>query len=165
MHVTWNCNQNSTRPGPFLDPEDARCDLAEPEGANGQVFLGAHIDFPTCFSGTLNLHNVVGNTADFHGGTGNPTVDRLAYPTGTRTNPTCPAGFPRKLPHLRLAISWDYQGDGSDLALSSDHEGHRFSMHSDFWNTWVQSGLQSMITRCVNTTTAHPHGNQNICGQ
>jgi len=37
-------------------------------------------------------------------------------------------------------------------------------MHSDFWNTWVQTGLKTMVDRCINTNTAHTHGSQAICG-
>jgi len=161
-HVNWNCNQGSTRPGPYRDPVEAACDQARPSSRTGQVYLGAHINFPTCWTGVLNDHNKTGNTADYHGAASNTAKDQLAYVTSAGN---CPAGFGHKLPQLRLALQWDYQGSGRDLTLSSSaHDGVPFNMHSDFWNTWVQSGLDSMVDRCINTTTAHPHGSATICG-
>jgi len=81
------------------------------------------------------------------------------------TKAGCPAGFPQKLPQLRLALQWDYRGNGRDLTLSSSaHDGVPFNMHADFWNTWVQSGLKDMVDRCINTNTAHPHGSSVVCG-
>jgi hypothetical protein len=161
-HVDWNCNQGSTRPGPYRDPVQANCASARPSSKDGQVYLGAHINFPTCWTGVLNPHNRAGNTADFHGAASSPVKNQVAY---INAADQCPAGFPRKLPQLRLALQWDYQGNGRDLTLSSSaHDGVPFNMHSDFWNTWVQTGLKTMVDRCINTNTAHTHGSQAICG-
>jgi hypothetical protein len=158
-HVSWNCNQSSTRPGPYVDPIDAACDTAQVTGSTGKVLLGAHVDFPTCYSGTLNDHSGPGMTADFSGS--HAIRQQFAYPRKAQSGTiSCPAGFRIKVPALRLKISWDYQGDGRDLELSS----HGFSMHADFWNTWVQSGLRRAIDGCINTTTDHPHGSTTICG-
>nr|MBA2427632.1 DUF1996 domain-containing protein [Actinomycetota bacterium] len=156
-HVQWNCNQASSRPGPFRDPIEAACDKARGTTVN----LGVHINFPTCWTGVLNDHNKRGNTADFHGAASRPVKNQLAYVTKAG----CPAGFPHKLPQLRLALQWDYRGNGRDLTLSSSaHDGVPFNMHADFWNTWVQSGLKDMVDRCINTNTAHPHGSSVVCG-
>ena len=37
-------------------------------------------------------------------------------------------------------------------------------MHADFLDGWIPSGLQTVLDKCVNTGTAHPHGSTNICG-
>jgi Domain of unknown function (DUF1996) len=159
--VTWNCNQASTRPGPYVDPVDAACDTAElADPGTGRVLLGAHVDFPTCYSGRLNDHSGPGMTADFSGS--HVVTQRFAYPRRAADGTiVCPAGFrAMKVPSLRVTVSWDYQGDGRDLELSSGG----FSMHADFWNTWVQRGLKQAIARCINTTTSHPHGSTTMCG-
>jgi len=152
-HVTWNCNQASTRPGPYEDPIEAACHTARLAGSTGKVLLGAHVDFPTCWSGRSNDHAAAGNTADF---SGSHDVDQqYAYPVRTSNGfVSCPNGFPHRVPWLRMTISWDYRGRGRNLKLSSGG----FSMHADFWNTWVQSGLRQIIDRCINTSSAHPHG-------
>jgi Domain of unknown function (DUF1996) len=157
-HVNWTCNQNSSRPGPWDDPIQAACNQA-----TGTVYLGAHVDYPTCFSGTMNSH-AGGMTADYSDS--HTITQRYAYPTKNSSGViSCPPGFPVKVPALRLDITWNYQGSGTDLMVSSALTGgDRFGLHADFWNTWVQSGLQTAITRCVNTTTAHPHGSSTICG-
>jgi hypothetical protein len=59
-----------------------------------------------------------------------------------------------------MNISWDYRGSGTDVRLSS---GHPHTMHGNYWNTWVQSGLQKMIDVCINTTVPHPHGDATLC--
>jgi hypothetical protein len=166
--VKWGCGAPSTRPGPYSDPIAAACHLAT-ASSQKQIQLTAHVDFPTCFTGGgpnngMNAHNVINNTADFHGGTGNTTVDRVEYAVKNSSGIVgCPVGTLFKMPALRLAVSWDYRGNARDLALASD--GVRFSMHADFWNTWQQSTLNSMVSRCINQTTADHHNTDpQLCG-
>jgi len=167
--VTWGCGAPSTRPGPYSDPIEAACHLATAPDPK-QIQLTVHVDFPTCFTGGgpnngMNAHKIVGNTADFHGGTGNTTVDRVAYAQRKSSGAVvCPAGTDYKMPALRLTVSWDYRGDGRDLNLASDG-AVRFSMHADFWNTWQQSSLNSMVSRCINQTTTGHHTTEPVpCG-
>ncbi len=163
--VTWNCNQNSSRPGPYVNPKDANCSTARPVGGSGRVQLGAHIDFPTCWSGNLNKHAHKGNTADFHGTPSLEVRNQFAYPAEVDRGAVCPARFGEgKVPHLRMTFSWEYQGDGKDLRLASGTIKKPFTMHADFWNTWVQGGLQKMIDDCIDTSSSHPHGNEAVCG-
>jgi hypothetical protein len=146
--VNWTCNQNSSRPGPFVGPVEAACNKA-----TGTVRLGIHVDFPTCWDGVLNDHGVAGNTADYSGSGG--VVNHLAY-----ERDGCPAGFSRKLAELRVTVQWEYAGDGRDIYLSSDPVGgpYGYTMHADFWNTWVQTGgafngMVGMVKDCVNSKT------------
>jgi hypothetical protein len=66
----------------------------------------------------------------------------------------CPAGFPKKVVQLRETIQFAYTGDGTDVALSSDHPGDLpgESMHADFWNTWMQPEFEQYVATCVNNT-------------
>lgn len=140
----WSCDERSSRPGPFRTIEEARCDLA-----TGTVFLTLHLTFPSCWNGILEPKNVTGDTQD---------TKNLRFPK----NGACPVGFPIKLPELRETIKWDYQGDGTDVALTSDlmqrHMGNDVesgqTLHGDFWNTWVQTGgvhngLEGMVQSCI----------------
>src|SRR5262245_17981343 len=158
QHVNWTCNTNSSRPGPWDDPIDAACNTA-----TGTVYLGAHIDFPSCYSGVLNSH-VSGQTADFNE-TPPLVSERFAYPVRSGDVISCPPGFPITVPALRMTLQWDYQGDGTDLQVSSAlMGGDRFGMHADFWNTWVHTGLTEAINRCINSDSPHPHGDKIMCG-
>lgn len=157
--VNWTCNQNSSRRGPYVSPQEARCDLA-----TGTVRLTAHIDFPSCWDGKMNNHAVTGNTADFSA-THPGITQHLAFVK----NGACPAGFPIKLAEIRIAVNWDYTGNGSDIRLTSDPANCttncNWTMHSDFWNTWVQTGgrfggMVGMVKQCVNAKT----GSATMCG-
>lgn len=154
--VNWTCNQNSSRPGPYTSPVQANCSTAK-----GTVYLTAHIDFPTCWDGVLNNHNVDGNTADYSGS--HPVVQHLAYVNGNQ----CPAGFSHKLAELRVTVNWNYKGNGNDVYLSSDpvNGPYGLTMHADFWNTWLQTGgrfggMVGMVKDCINTST----GSATECG-
>ena len=80
----------------------------------------------------------------------------FAYPVARK----CPAGFAIQVTALRETVQFNYVGDGSDVALSSDLEkgmtGGR-SLHGDFWQSWQlhpdgrTSTLQDYVTKCVNT--------------
>ncbi len=154
--ANWTCNQNSSRRGPYASPAEANC-----ARATGTVYLTAHIDFPSCWDGRLNDHAAAGNTADFSGAGG--VVNHLAYAVKS----SCPPGFPVKLAELRQTVSWKYQGNGADVYLSSDPAGgpYGYTMHADFWNTWVQTGgrfngMVGMVKDCINAGT----GSATECG-
>jgi hypothetical protein len=149
--MNWTCGQFSSRKGPYGSAAEANCG-----SARGTVWLTAHIDFPTCWDGRLNNHNRYGNTADF---APMGVVNHLRY----QTNKVCPAGFPYKVPKLRMAVSY---GDGTaafwrgkTVTLSS---GPTSTMHADFWNTWNQAGLITMIRSCIESPRP---ARSSICGQ
>lgn len=147
--VNWTCNQNSSRPGPYISPTAANCSTA-----TGTVYLTAHIDFPSCWDGNQNNHETAGNTADFSGT--HQITQHLAYANGSQ----CPQGFSHKLAELRVTVNWNYQGNGSNVYLSSDPQNgpYGLTMHADFWNTWTQTGghfggMVGMVKDCINTTS------------
>jgi len=134
----WTCGQFE-RQAPVPNIPD--CHRAD--GRPGHT-LTAHIDFPSCWNGVRPYHPnaQVGDTRDNR---------NYAYPV----NGLCPTGFPYRMVQLRETIAYAYHGYGTDVQLSSDPmmgmtDG--MSMHADFWNTWVQTGLVSMVANCVNGT-------------
>lgn len=156
-HFNWTCNMNSSRKGPYISPEQANCAAA----TGSVVRLTAHVDFPSCWDGTMNDHSITGNTADFSGTGG--VVNHLAYAKGS----ICPAGFPRKLAEVRFEVNWNYTGNGKDVMLSSDPVGgpYGYTLHGDIWNTWIQTGgkfggMVGMVQNCVNKKT----GSSTVCG-
>lgn len=138
----WTCGQNSvvTGSGRWSIP-----DCTASEGRAGDT-LTAHINFPSCWDGVLPNHTSadVGDTRD---------NAHYTYPTNKTA---CPADFPIEVIQLRETIQYHYTGDGSDVALSADHDGQRGeAMHVDFWNTWDQSTLEAMVAKCINGKPAN----------
>ena len=135
--MDWTCGQRErVKPSPSI-PD---CSMAD--GKSGSR-LTAHIDFPSCWNGVLPRHwsTQVGNTND---------NALFAYRLDSEN---CPPGFPVKTVELRMTIQFQYTGRGTDLMLSSDHMANTTdgrSLHADFWNTWVQTGFQTMVRNCIN---------------
>jgi hypothetical protein len=58
----------------------------------------------------------------------------------------------RNLPRLTMNVKYDLV-DGTGYNLSSDAgagTSRGRSLHADFWNTWTQSAMRTLINRCVN---------------
>jgi Domain of unknown function (DUF1996) len=89
--------------------------------------VSLHVGFPNCWDGVLTHAN---DTA------------HLRHPVGDR----CPAGFSHALPRLILRTEYPV-GSGGRITLSS---GPAFTAHGDFWNTWDQAKLASLVDRCLN---------------
>lgn len=137
----WNCGQFSeqaAREGTV----DAIPDCSGEDGTPGNT-LTAHINFPSCWDGVLPNHSPddVGNTSD---------NEHYTYPTNKTS---CPAAFPYEMVQLRETIQYAYTGDGTDVALDSDHHSGTTdgrSMHADFWNTWQQDRFEVIVRDCIN---------------
>jgi hypothetical protein len=167
--TNWTCGASSSRPGPFTTPQQADCGAA-----TGPVNLTAHVDFPNCYSGTLNSHAITGMTADYSDL--NSVTNRFTFAGGKKfaRDAACPSTHPNRVPSLRLAIAW---GDNTAAywrgrTVTSSHGGADFqNYHADFWNAWRQSagthgGLAGMVTTCINTAASSHHSGANvsICG-
>ena len=131
----WNCGDQAG-----VAPQSSIPSCAAYSGKPGYT-LTAHVDFPSCWDGVLPKHSSsdVGNTTD---------NAHYAYPVKN----ACPSAFPNRMVQLRETIQFQYTGNGTDVELSSDPMTGKTdgqSMHADFWNAWVQSGLQSMVAHCV----------------
>lgn len=139
-HYNYTCGQNSSmsNPVPYI-PDCSK--------SSGTTYLTQHIDFPTCWDGQLNPHNVPGDTTD---------NSHLRY--FIKGSPDkCPVGFPIRLPELRMTTSWGNGSpsffNGKTMRLDSDMAGMQAgtSTHGDFWNTWNQAALEKMINDCIRT--------------
>ncbi|HEX8970064.1 DUF1996 domain-containing protein [Oryzihumus sp.] len=134
----WTCGQFERQaPVPYI-PDCHRAD-----GRPGHT-LTAHIDFPSCWNGVRPYHPnaQVGDTRDNR---------NYAY----AVNGVCPTGFPYKMVQLRETIAYAYHGYGTDVQVASDPMmgmSDGMSMHADFWNTWNQAGLQSLVVNCISGT-------------
>jgi hypothetical protein len=136
----WTCGQFSG-----IGPQSTIPDCTGQAGTPGRT-LTAHVTFPSCWDGRLSPHNVSGDTRD---------NEHFAYAKRS----VCPPGFPIKTVELRQTFTFDYQGSGRDIMLTSDHmvPGAKpgQTLHADFWNTWNQKGFEQMVAHCV-TNGAHP---------
>ena len=128
----WNCDNTE----PLL--ESAAIDCA---GHPGDDRVKANIFFPNC--GQLDADgNIVTDSFDHRG--------HVAYPV----DGVCPPDHPVKLPTVYYKIKYSVTNcitAGCHLAsdeLAGTASGQ--SLHADLWNTWVQSVLQDVVTRCLN---------------
>lgn len=146
----WTCDERSSRTGPYRTITGAHCDLAR-----GTVNLTLHLTFPSCWDGRLNSHKLSGDTSDTN-------HFRFYAKRGG-----CPPGFSRRVPELRETVKWDYRGDGSNVALTSDLRQRAMgnpvasgqTLHGDYLNSWrqtggVHGGLVGMVRSCINAKPA-----------
>ena len=142
----WTCGQNSTVTG----GQATIPDCSGEDGTAGNT-LTSHVNFPSCWNGNAPGHpgdpGLEGVTDSEYGDT-RDNAD-WTYPTNKTA---CPASHPIEVVQLRETVQYVYTGDGTDVALSSDHEGMSGSSYQvDFWNTWNQAGLVEYVNRCVQT--------------
>lgn len=145
----WSCGQNS---GALAAMRTTIPDCSRLSQKPGLV-LTAHINFPSCWDGVLPNHQPgdVGDTSD---------NAHYAYPVHTSKGWTCPTAFPHQMPQLRETIQYPNPNKVpvQYLAVSSDPMmggAHGSSMHGDFFNAWVQSGLENFLDECVRHSTGN----------
>jgi hypothetical protein len=125
-HVSWSCGQTTSVSTPHRDmPYDCR-PWAQYAFVDGIV---ASIDFPSCWNG-IGLR-----------------PEDVTYPEGG----TCPPGFGNVIPKLSERVHYGVMNplrpDGTlAFQLSS---GPPYTMHADFWNTWVQERLDQLVADCL----------------
>jgi hypothetical protein len=140
--VTWNCG------GP-TPPSSHPYDCTPYQGSANQTVDGVvgYVDFPQCWDGT-HL-----DSADH--------MSHMAYETADG----CPAGYPVYLPRLRLRVHygiWDPcagarpcgPADPDTNVAFSLSSGPYYTLHADFWNTWKQSALDTLVAGCLNAHVA-----------
>lgn len=136
VRVGWFCG---TERSPIAShPYDCR-PYAGQRSVDGVV---ARVNFPSCWDGLTPARPF--NTA---------------YPTGRGI---CPEGYPHVIPAISLRFHFGFMDpcagatpctplDAPDtnikLSLSS---GPYYTFHADFWNTWTQSRLDSLVDVCLN---------------
>lgn len=158
-NVFWSCGLFSSKPGTkyhFTTPAAANC-----AAATGNVYLTVAYNFPSCWDGKLNPHNVDGDTADFNGNPMSGVVQHFAYRNGL----SCPTGFPIHVPAVGVNASYDYSGNGLDVTLSS---GPGYTAHADFLNAWPVAVMKDMVDTCIDTTVdesqLHSGPAETLCG-
>ena len=143
----WTCGQNSTVTG----GQNSIPDCSGEDGTPGNT-LTAHLNFPSCWNGNAPNHpgdpGRLGQTDTEYGDT-RDNAD-FVYPVNKTA---CPASHPREVVQLRETIQYQYTGNGTDVALSSDPVGgDGTTFHADFWNTWDQAAFVDFVQRCVRTS-------------
>jgi len=88
------------------------------------------VKFPSCWDG---VHT---DSTDH--------ISHMANPTGMG----CPSSHPVRVPALTEVVRYPVN-NVSGLRLSS---GPLSTMHADFWNTWAQPGLETLVDRCLNNS-------------
>lgn len=106
-------------------------------GNCGSGALHASIVFPACWDG-------VNTDSPDH-------LSHMAYQSGRG----CPSTHPVAVPRLVMVIRYIGVHDGTGYRLAS---GAATTMHADFWNTWNQTALESVVQQCFNAATM-------TCGQ
>jgi hypothetical protein len=115
-----------------LDSEPYRARLPncrlDPKG----TWVKAHVTFPNCWDGR-HL-----DSPDH--------MSHVVYPVQGK----CPRGHRVRLPRLSIHITYPIT-NGKGYRLSSDLMGMRAgkSLHADFWNTWHQHRLRTLVQRCL----------------
>ncbi len=102
--------------------------LAPPSSCQTGI-LSLHVGFPNCWDGTLTHVD---------------DTPHLRYPV---SGGKCPAGFTRALPRIIMRTEYPVGTSSGTIALSS---GPAFTAHADFWNTWDQAKLKSLVDSCLN---------------
>ena len=122
----WNCD--NTEP---LQPSFKMVDCRGMASNNVVTFRAFS---PYCWDG------IVPSTRDYG--------SHVFYPTNYPTNQMCPAGSV-VLPRLRVNFNFQTQYIPDGVFSSDAMAGvtHGASAHTDFWNTWNQSALESLVNQ------------------
>jgi len=100
----------------------------------GSGMLRAVISFPSCWDGDHT------DSADHR--------SHMAYPTGSG----CPRGFSIRVPRLVIHVRYPVS-NGQGYRLSSDagfNMTNGRSLHADFFNSWKQATLATLVQACLN---------------
>jgi hypothetical protein len=101
--------------------------LAAPPASCATGIISLHLGFPNCWDGVRTHTN---------------DTPHLRYPSSG----LCPAGFTHKLP--RVVLRWEYPV-GTKTGRITLASGPSYTVHADFWNTWHQRRLTSLVTNCL----------------
>jgi hypothetical protein len=89
--------------------------------------ISLHVGFPNCWNGKV---------------TGTNDTPNVVYPSSG----ACPARFPRVLPRVIYRLEYPVGRTTGRITLSS---GPSYTIHADFWNTWVQTTLNRLVGHCL----------------
>jgi hypothetical protein len=97
-----------------------------PNCSTGAISL--HVGFPNCWNGVKDPQNDTPN---------------VIYPSSY----LCPSTHPRVLPRVIFRLEYPVGTTSAGVTLSS---GPSYTIHADFWNTWGQAKLRSLVSTCLN---------------
>jgi Domain of unknown function (DUF1996) len=101
--------------------------LSAPPASCKTGIISLHVGFPNCWDGVLTHRN---------------DTPHVRYPSSGR----CPAGFSHRLP--RVILRWEYPV-GTTTGKITLASGPTYTIHADFWNTWHQRRLVSLVSNCL----------------
>lgn len=90
-----------------------------------------HVGFPNCWDG-VHL-----DSADHQ--------SHMAYPVSSSRGYVCPAGHPVPIPRVIMRFEYPVGTTLGQITLAS---GPTYTVHGDFWNTWRQRALNTLVDRC-----------------
>jgi hypothetical protein len=105
-------------------------DLPAPPTRCDSGVMVLSLRFPNCWDG-VNL-----DSADHR--------SHMAYPAGSRCPESHPVNLPRLESFFRYGVGTDRIGE---ITLSS---GPYYTIHQDFFNGWIPSGLETLVRECIN---------------
>jgi Domain of unknown function (DUF1996) len=130
----WSCDNSDP-----LSPTITGIDCSKYAGtASG--YISARIFFPECA-----ISSTATDAADHRSHTSYPYRNGVEV----RTGGSCPADHPVNMPRVRLIVRWKVV-TCPGCYLSSDWQYGTpagGSLHADYWNTWNQPALESMVAQ------------------
>jgi hypothetical protein len=84
-------------------------------------------------------------------GVNTDSADHISHMANAK-NRVCPSSHPVRVPASTVVVRYPVEIT-AEYSLSS---GPLSTMHSDFWNTWQQSGLEALVAKCLNSATSCP---------
>jgi hypothetical protein len=120
--IYWGCSDNSTGK------------LKAPPSSCSTGIITLHVGFPNCWDG------VHVDSLDHKSHMSYPVKD----PVGSYV---CPTTHPVPIPRVIMRLEYPVGTDTGTISLAS---GPPYTAHGDFWNTWVQSRLNQLVSECIN---------------
>jgi Domain of unknown function (DUF1996) len=109
----------------WLCRDNERYPIGSPPDCSAGEKVGLRVKFPECWNGTAI-----------------DSVDHLSH-VAQASRKGCPTTHPIPLPTLALNFRWDLN-DARGVVF---HTG--VAAHADFWNTWHQTALATLVDRCL----------------
>jgi Domain of unknown function (DUF1996) len=144
-HVHWSCIKADESP---LADHPYNC-------APYAGRVTARVDFPNCWDGVGLVPSDTSYAVKNACPTGWVHLPQLSYRVRWDVRDPCAGATPctvTNAPDANIAL---HLSSGSGDTTHSD--GAFYTLHADFWNTWQQASLQSLVTNCLN---AHK-----VCGR
>ena len=107
----------------------------------------ARVEFPSCWDGLGLTPDHAGYTVKGQCPAGWVRVPQISYRVRWSLRDPCAGMSPCTLtdaPDENIALQVS-SGSGAEV-----HEAPYYTLHADFWNTWQQASLESLVATCLN---------------